>query len=270
MLTKPVPLFQQQLTPEQLQQLILNDLKAPVVFKGLLTSWQFALKWSPNTICHLLGSRTTTFKLCPKRETDAFRQLFHQTETIFETQCLHVEASFDDFKQWIEVGDSDETTPHEETLEQTSASPPSKKPKLLHSSNPLTTFPSSQYWVYADYKYMTQLCSDLVDAIDWSVFGFEGRNGTQSTLWVGSEGACTPCHYDTYGSNLVAQLSGVKRWLLFAPSETSRLYPTRVPFEESSVFSEVNIAMPDLHKHPLFEGVTAFEVDALSKAHSGH
>ena len=27
------------------------------------------------------------------------------------------------------------------------------------------------------------------------------------------------CHYDTYGYNLVAQLNGVKRWLLFPPTE---------------------------------------------------
>lgn len=259
MITNPVPIFQQQVTPEELQQLILNDLQHPVLFRDLLASWQFALTWSPQNICQLLSSRTSTFKLCPKRGTEAYRQQFQQNETVFETQCEHVEASFEDFEQWMESREQISGLEHEESVEQDSTSQPAKKAKP-NSPNPLMTFPRSQYWLYADYKYMSQLCSDLVGAIDWSVLGFEGRDGTQSTLWVGSEEASTPCHYDTYGCNLVAQLSGVKRWLLFAPAETKKLYPTRVPYEESSVFSEVNIPFPNLTKHPLFKEVTGLEV----------
>jgi len=44
--------------------------------------------------------------------------------------------------------------------------------------------------------------------VDWSVFGFNGRDGAQSTYWLGSQGAYTVCHYDTYGCNLVAQIYG--------------------------------------------------------------
>ena len=44
--------------------------------------------------------------------------------------------------------------------------------------------------------------------VDWSVLGFSGRDGTQSTFWLGSQGAYTVCHYDTYGCNLVAQIHG--------------------------------------------------------------
>ena len=44
--------------------------------------------------------------------------------------------------------------------------------------------------------------------VDWSSFGFTGRDGKDSTFWMGSRGAYTPCHYDTYGCNLVAQLYG--------------------------------------------------------------
>lgn len=43
-----------------------------------------------------------------------------------------------------------------------------------------------------------------------------------------------------------------KRWYLFDPRQTAYLYPTRLPYEESSVYSEVNIRWPDLRKHPLF------------------
>lgn len=41
-----------------------------------------------------------------------------------------------------------------------------------------------------------------------------------------------------------------KRWILFPPEQTDHLYPTRVPFEESSVFSDVNITRPNLQKFP--------------------
>ena len=151
-------------------------------------------------------------------------------------------------------------------------SPPS--PSILLCSSPLPSSPSplknpllslspSQFWVYADYKYMSQLCPDcteLTGAIDWGVFGFHGRRGNDSTLWVGSRDAFTPCHYDTYGCNLVAQMWGRKRWVLFSPANSLQLYPTRIPFEESSVFSEVCIEQPDLHRFPDFASVVGYQV----------
>ena len=53
---------------------------------------------------------------------------------------------------------------------------------------------------------------------------------------LGTEGAYTPCHYDTYGFNLYTQISGHKRWILFPPDDSNLLKPTRIPYEESSVF----------------------------------
>ncbi|XP_064013285.1 HSPB1-associated protein 1 isoform X4 [Pogoniulus pusillus] len=96
--------------------------------------------------------------------------------------------------------------------------------------------------------------------IRWSDFGFPGRSGKESTLWIGSEGANTPCHLDSYGCNLVLQVQGRKRWHLFPPGDTSFLYPTRIPYEESSVFSKVNVANPDLKCFPEFRNATAHVV----------
>lgn len=48
---------------------------------------------------------------------------------------------------------------------------------------------------------------------------------------------------------------------MFDPKWTNHLYPTRIPFEESSVFSRVNILNPDLKEHPLFEQVQACHVE---------
>ena len=53
----------------------------------------------------------------------------------------------------------------------------------------------------------------------------------------------TMCHHvqDSYGCNLVCQVAGSKQWTLFPPSASAHLSPTRVPYEESSVYSRVNM-----------------------------
>ena len=108
---------------------------------------------------------------------------------------------------------------------------------------------------------MAQLFTDdskILDAVDWSKVGFQGRNGYQSTIWVGSELAFTPCHQDTYGLNLVAQIDGVKKWLLLPPSDSHALNPLRVPYEESSIFTQVDGERLQLMNTCLKVGLTFF------------
>ena len=45
---------------------------------------------------------------------------------------------------------------------------------------------------------------------------------------------------DSYGYNVVAQLIGSKTWILISPDEYERMSPTRIPYEESSVYSNIN------------------------------
>ncbi len=101
---------------------------------------------------------------------------------------------------------------------------------------------------------------EILQAVDWSVFGFHGRRGNDSTIWIGSSGAFTPCHQDCYGFNLVAQLSGSKKWTLFCPQDSEKMYPTRIPYEESSIFSSVNLKSPNFIKHPKFKDAKKYEV----------
>lgn len=49
---------------------------------------------------------------------------------------------------------------------------------------------------------------DLLQDVLWSDFGYPGRDGQESTIWIGTNGANTPCHQDTYGFNLVFQIQG--------------------------------------------------------------
>ncbi|CAF1010578.1 unnamed protein product, partial [Brachionus calyciflorus] len=105
--------------------------------------------------------------------------------------------------------------------------------EFIEWSGDFSDYDRESHWAYADYKHMIELPIDF-NCIDWSNFGFKNRNAKDSTLWIGSKGAYTPCHYDTYGYNLVYQIHGVKRWIMFSPLDSPCLYPTRVPFEEST------------------------------------
>ncbi|CAG7836673.1 unnamed protein product [Allacma fusca] len=98
------------------------------------------------------------------------------------------------------------------------------------------------WWLYYDYKYMAHcLPAPELQKFSWAALGFPERDGKDSTLWIGTRDSYTPCHYDTYGCNLVCQVFGRKKWILFPPQDTKFLRPTRVPYEESSVYSEINL-----------------------------
>lgn len=103
-------------------------------------------------------------------------------------------------------------------------------------------------WASHSYKDIESWPSTLRDSIDFTQLGFDGTHDI--LFWLGTRGANTPCHYDTYGFNIVVQVFGSKSWLLFPPG--SSLTPTRVPFEESSVYCKQNFYSPEDEKQ--FEG----------------
>ncbi|XP_059486651.1 HSPB1-associated protein 1 [Neocloeon triangulifer] len=105
----------------------------------------------------------------------------------------------------------------------------------------------SAEWLYFDYKHLNEWFQDNEDFlkdIDWGIVGFPERKKSDSTLWIGSKGAHTPCHVDTYGFNLIAQIYGQKQWFLFPPESGEILKATRVPYEESSIYSQINFFSP--------------------------
>uniref|UniRef100_A0A1B6LVY8 JmjC domain-containing protein n=1 Tax=Graphocephala atropunctata TaxID=36148 RepID=A0A1B6LVY8_9HEMI len=98
-------------------------------------------------------------------------------------------------------------------------------------------------WMYFDYKHMKyhfENKPDLLETMSWADFGFPDKNGNDSTIWIGTKGAYTPCHMDSYGCNIVAQVYGRKLWVMFPQSRTLLLKPTRVPYEESSIYSNIH------------------------------
>ena len=93
---------------------------------------------------------------------------------------------------------------------------------------------------YVSYHHLHDLLGGLPDRL--AELAWAGTFGVapepeQCAFWLGSPGAHTPCHLDTYGCNIAVQLDGRKRWTLFPPTATADLRPTRVPYEESTIFS---------------------------------
>jgi hypothetical protein len=76
-------------------------------------------------------------------------------------------------------------------------------------------------------------------------------NPTAAFLWLGSAGTVTPLHFDP-PDILFYQLYGAKRWIMYAPEECEKLYPS------SGVHASFNPWNPDYERFPLALGTTAF------------
>ncbi|XP_043105340.1 HSPB1-associated protein 1 homolog [Puntigrus tetrazona] len=205
-------------TPEEARRII-QFLQKPAVFLNMTTDWP-ALQWTVGNLSTCFTERLR-FRIGKKTENMA---------PLFETECFYIEATIKEFLSW--------TANEDESL-----------------VGPFSDYHCKEFWAYADYKYIAQLFQDKpakFQDVVWSDFGFSGRDGRDSTLWIGTQGANTPCHLDSYGCNLVFQIQGRKQWYLFPPEDTHCLYPTRVPYEESSVFSQVSVVQPDLKRFPSF------------------
>ncbi|XP_050404948.1 HSPB1-associated protein 1 [Patella vulgata] len=196
----------------------ISQCNGPLIFNNNLNCP--AIEWTPQVLTDLLNNKMMKCKIGPKNPED----------TVFETDCLYLNVTLRDFIDWCEGN--------------------------VKESNSLAEIDKEKFFCYVDYKYMPDLFEDspdLLESVSWDSFGLCTRNGKDCTIWIGSEGAFTPCHYDTYGFNLVAQIYGSKRWYLFPPSATKYMYATRIPYEESSVFSEINIKQPDILYYTEFQ-----------------
>ena len=136
-----VEIIDEALSPSEARHKIMEELKEPVVFTNMLkssTTWEKALGLTPQSLASLVPKLRTKFKICPRIGSKEYETRFKQHETVFETHCTFVEATFGDFCEWLE-----EPLRNENTLD-----------KCQNQSNALLHFPKSNYWVYADYKYL--------------------------------------------------------------------------------------------------------------------
>ena len=141
--------------------------------------------------------------------------LFHDGPAegiIWETDCARVPTSLFDFATWV----------------------------LAHRTGTGAT-----RWGYFSYQRVADVFAaapqDIIAMLPWSTLPqVSPAAARDAVFWFGTGGSATQGHYDTYGTNSVVQLSGTKRWLLFPPG--TALAPSRVPYEESSVFSGLTTA----------------------------
>jgi len=84
-------------------------------------------------------------------------------------------------------------------------------------------------------------------ADDWQDPPFMGyHNLRERNFWMGIDGIISRAHHDG-SENILAQVAGQKRFLVFPPSQGEFLYP----FEKGLVhFSQVDLDRPDLVKFP--------------------
>lgn len=146
----------------------------PMVFKHAVDDWQ-SLQWTPEYLCNCLGDQLLDCKI----------SIIQHEEFQWEPDCLHLKIRMRHYVEWL-VGEAD-------------------------LNNPLRLFDKTKYSCYIDYKYMKDMFKDLphlLESISWDMFGLTEHGGEESTIWIGSCGTYTPCHQDTYGFNLVAQIQG--------------------------------------------------------------
>jgi hypothetical protein len=82
-----------------------------------------------------------------------------------------------------------------------------------------------------------------------------GASHLRAKVWVGKAGTVTPVHRDV-PHNLHVHLTGRKRWLLFRPADSARMYP-RGLFSGMPNFAQVDPERPDLDRYPRFRGIAA-------------
>jgi hypothetical protein len=181
----------------------LLDSGEPLVLSGMIEEWP-ARRWTPESLGRDFGATQVCVRLHP-----GVRM------AVWEGECVQERVSLHELSAWL-AGSS--------------------------AGGALSRYARGLYVAYADYQDMGAIfCSSeghghgALSAVDWSTVGVP-HDGRQSTLWLGSEGAHTPIHQDCYGWNIVAQLHGTKRWRLHPPADPC-LSPTRIPYEESSVFA---------------------------------
>lgn len=71
--------------------------------------------------------------------------------------------------------------------------------------------------------------------VSWQRFGYPEMSGKDSTIWIGTEGAHTSCHKDSYGCNLIAQIYG----------RYSNLYIYSLKFVYHLIYYQTCIFLPE-------------------------
>lgn len=78
-------------------------------------------------------------------------------------------------------------------------------------------------------------------------------------LWIGPKDGVSVLHYDR-SNNFLMQLEGVKKVVLYRPSDCFRLYPVKWTSDAHHISRINDIYCPDLEKFPRFRLAKSFEI----------
>ena len=78
-------------------------------------------------------------------------------------------------------------------------------------------------------------------------------------FWMGPKGTRTGLHYDTDYRNILCQIYGRKRIILFNPSQTKYMYPSK-KFDNGALLSKIDFWNPDLGRFPKFRKAKYIEI----------
>ena len=80
-----------------------------------------------------------------------------------------------------------------------------------------------------------------------------------NALWIGPNQSKTGLHYDKDHINLLCQVKGEKKIVLFSPLQTPYLYQSD-KYDNGAILSHINFWNPDLKKYPLFNQAKYVEI----------
>eukprot|EP00043_Microstomoeca_roanoka_P014264 m.141082 g.141082 ORF g.141082 m.141082 type:complete len:406 (-) comp15971_c0_seq24:2000-3217(-) len=233
----------------------------PLVFRQAAALWPSTKHWTPQLLAH-----AAEFDQCD------VKALFHPNNmrAASEADCTTETISIQQFAQWIQSAPGSERSGQEDMLSEHIPSKTGEHRFTDDESSPslgaLAKYDVNTSVGYISYQYVGQIFEgrpEIQTAFRWQDLGVPSDviDLNNSAFWFGTAKATTSCHYDTYGINLAVQVYGVKRWTLFSPADTSNLYPSRLPFEESTVRSQVNIDEPNFLDHPAFADARPYVVE---------
>ncbi|MEV6766574.1 cupin-like domain-containing protein [Streptomyces sp. NPDC051105] len=105
---------------------------------------------------------------------------------------------------------------------------------------------------YLAYQRASELL-DLSDCDFTSLLGAPDRHGSDTRLWIGSSGTRSMLHSDLK-DNLFCQIWGTKTVTLLPWRDSRAAYP----FPDNLVNSQIDVAHPDVARHPLLRDVTFY------------
>ena len=114
-----------------------------------------------------------------------------------------------------------------------------------------------RYYLYA---FPAQLFDGILSELPEPRFLRDQRHGpVRTNFWISPQGFITLAHSDPFHDNLLAQISGVKRLLIWDPTQASNLYLSTFG-EPNHGRSKPDLRNPDFDRFPLLRQSHALEV----------